>query len=162
MKRVGKSRWDGVSVVPCNWRQEFASCQLSRGEVPEWQSTETRLAARPGGRTEHGLTGHELVGPVPFLLIVMQCPQIDDNICALVNGKLADAAREGKERGVWNIVLPHLLSHLLSPESPQSPRLGKRAFYVLTPTPSSFSQLLPDSVRIQLFSSPLFLTCTYV
>lgn len=52
VKRVGKSRWDGVSVVPCHWRQEFSSCQVGRGEVLERQSTETRLAAWPGSRTE--------------------------------------------------------------------------------------------------------------
>lgn len=130
-------------------------------------------AQRPGwlhgpvaGQTGHGLTGHELVGPVPFLLIVMQCPQIDDNVCALVNGKVADAAREGRKGKEGSGILSSstclatcsaLSLHSLSPSS-----LGKRAFYALTPTPSPFSQLLPDSVRIQLFSSPLFLTCTYV
>lgn len=143
----------------CQWFPVIGGRDLLVATLAEGKCWSGR-AQRPGwlhGGTEHGLTGHELVGPVPFLLIVMQCPQIDDNICALVDGKLADAAREGKERGVWNIVLLHLRSHLLSPESPPPPLLGKRAFYTLTPTPSSFSLSVSPALR-----QPLLLTCTYV
>lgn len=79
--------------------------------MPAWQRgggarvVEHRKQAT-GSRTEHVLTWHELVGPVPLLLIVMQCPQIDDNICALVNGKLADAAPERERKRRSRIVLP--------------------------------------------------------
>lgn len=67
-----------------------------------------------GSRTGKGLTGHELVGLVPLFLIVMQCPYIDDNICSLVNGKLADAAQERKrKRGVG-----YRPPYLLSPKTP--------------------------------------------
>lgn len=65
-------------------------------------------------RTENGLTGHELVRLVPLFLIVMQCPYIDDNICSLVNGKLANAAPERKrERG-----LGYRPPYLLGPKPP--------------------------------------------
>lgn len=83
----------------------------------QWWSTETRQAVWPGSRTEHGLTGHELFRPVPFLLIVMQCPQIDDNIGALVNGKLADAAPE-RERKSGSGILSSLTCSAPSPHSP--------------------------------------------
>lgn len=52
----------------------------------------------PGCRTGQGLTRHELVRLVPLLLIVMQRPQIDDNVCALVHSKLTDAAPERKRK----------------------------------------------------------------
>lgn len=86
-----------------------------------------------GSRTEHVLTWHELVGPVPLLLIVMQCPQIDDNICALVNGKLADAAPE-RMRKRSGIVLPYLLG----PQPPQPPTWGKEPWTPSRPRPHLF------------------------
>ena len=88
----------GCRVGPCSWSQECSSCHSGRGEAALGWGTEARLAMRLASRTGNRLTGHELVGLVPFLLVVMQCPQVDDNICALVNSKLADAVPERERR----------------------------------------------------------------
>lgn len=112
----------------------------------------------PGSKTEGGLTGHELVGPVPLLLIVMQCPQIDDNICALVDSKLANAVpkREKKEES-------KILSfpNCSAPSFHSPPAWGKKPYTSLCPLP----HLFPSFFQIRYESSPslaLFLTSSYV
>lgn len=133
----------GLSTGSCSWSQEFSGRKLSRGNMGmrHW-CTEGRLTVWLGSRTEKGLTRQELVWPVPLLLTVMQCPQIDDDACALVNGKLANAAPERERKGESK-TLP-------SPNCPaprlHSPSLGEKALYILMSPPSSFPQLLPDHI----------------
>lgn len=86
------------------------------------------------GRTEEGLTGHEQVGLVPLLLVVMQCPQVDHNVCALVNGKVANAAPE-RERKRGSGVLsfptcsaPRLRGPYPGEKSPWLPHAHSRIF----------------------------------
>lgn len=89
-----------------SWSQEFSSNKLGRGEgMMGWWGIETRLPAWPGNGTEQRPTGHELVRLVPLLLTVVQGPQIDNNICAFVDGKLADAAQRERGRGVLSGML---------------------------------------------------------
>lgn len=99
-------------------------------------SMEARLAVWLGSRTEQGLTWHELVRPVPLLLIVMQRPQIDDNTCALVNSKLTNAAPKRERKGESKIL-----------SSPNCSALHpRRKNVVICPHahPLVFPQLLPE------------------
>ena len=86
------------------------------------------------GRTEQGLTRHEQVGLVPLLLVVKQCPQVDHNVCALVNGKVANAAPE-RERKRGSGVLsfptcsaPRLCGPYPREKSPFLPHAHSRIF----------------------------------
>ena len=84
------------------------------------------------GRTEQGLTGHEQVGLLPLLLIVMQCPQVDHNVCALVNGKVTNAAPEReRKRGSGVSSFP-----TFSAPSLRGPYPEKRVLCSLMPAPS--------------------------
>lgn len=125
----------GLSTGSCSWSQEFSSRKLSRGNTRlECWSTEARLAVWLGSRTEQGLTWHELVGPVPLLLIMMQCPQIDDNTCALVDGKLANAAPKRERKGESKILsspncsAPHLHNRPSWGKSPIHPHAHSLIF----------------------------------
>lgn len=77
-----------------------------------------RWTCGPGSRT--GLTRHELVRAGPLFLIVMQGPQIDDDLGALVHRKLADAARTGKGEAPCSRSAPPHVAHL-RPSSPLCP-----------------------------------------
>ena len=113
------------------------------------------MAVWPGSRTEQGLTGHEQVGPVPLLLTVMQCPQIDHHICALVNGKVTNAA-PGRERKRGSGILP--LPTCSAPSLCGPPLWGKEPFTPSCPLPHLFLSFY----QVDYESSPLLLPSTYV
>ena len=118
----------------------------------------TEGAVWPGGRTEQGLTGHEQVGLLPLLLIVMQCPQVDHNVCALVNGKVANAAPEReRKRGSGVLSFP-----TCSAPSLRGPYPGEKSPLLPHATPSCpLLHLLLSFCQIECESSPLFLTSTW-
>lgn len=103
--------------------------------------------APPHSPKEQELTRHEQVGPVPLLLIVMQCPQIDDDICVLVNGKFANAAPE-REGRPWS---------LAQPQASMVPQpWGKEPFTPSCPLPHLFLSFC----QMHYESRPLFLAGT--
>ena len=55
------------------------------------------------------LTRHKPIWLVPFIFIVMQCPEIDDHMCVLRDGKLSNANPDEETRkGRWSAPQLHL------------------------------------------------------
>ena len=146
---------------PCSGSQESSSRKLGRREAMLERWAQRGLCGWRG-RTEQGLTGHEQVGMLPLLLTVMQCPQVDHNVCAFVNGKVANAAPERERKrgsGVSSFPTfsaPSLRGHYPGEKSPLLPHARS-----LMPTPSCpLLHLLLSFCQIEYESSPLFLSST--
>lgn len=89
-----------------------------------------------------GLTWHELVRLVPFLLIVMKCPQVDNHLCVLVDGILTNAVPEReRKRGFGTFPFP-----FHSTPGLHIPTWGKRTLYSLIPNHPSFPLFLTDQI----------------
>lgn len=73
--------------------QEVSSSKLSgqEGALPWKSRIQAGCVAQGSVWGRGGLTRHELIWLVPFILIVMQCPEIDDHMCVLGDSKLSNA-----------------------------------------------------------------------